>query len=109
MGIPQKPNKRRNHKTRYVMTPEEQARHFSILRLQRNDQALALRTQLVKTMGEDILNKVPTLLHDLTHWIEYGGMKDGNIHIEGLNRTIRWQLHDNITKYPELWCGHFSE
>jgi len=102
MPIPKKPNKRRNKKTRHVMTPEEEARHMSILHIRRHDQALAIRNKIVSSAG-DILHEIPTFLSELSNWVTYGRMKQGKCYIASANRTMEWIFHDKITRVPEVW------
>lgn len=102
MPVPKKPNRRRHKKTRHVKTTEELVREENAHRLRRNDQAVAIRDKIVRNVG-DVLDEIPPFISDLTHWVRYGGFKQGKYTIESIGRTMEWVLHNNITRVPEVW------
>lgn len=84
------------------MTPEEQARHNQMLQIKRNDQALAIRKQILDNAG-DILGETPSFLMALSQWVQYGKESQGRENITSLDRELQWCLHSTITRYPEVW------
>jgi hypothetical protein len=82
--------------------PQKSQREMEELKLQRMNQAVALKVNIERNLG-NVEKEFAILYEDLDKWILEGiEIKNSAFH-PILEKNVEWAFHSDIKKYPEIW------